>query len=338
MTRSETLKVLITSRVAAEFGQQLLAVGRKHGTDIRFAEYPGTVSTDADVAFFSRELFLGSSMNQYSSELQGFFDLLEVQENLRWIHLFSAGVDFAPVRRLLARGMTITTSSGANAIPMAQSVLAAVLAHSRGMPRWIAAQQRRQWEPAPLREWPVDLEGQTMVVVGMGPIGREIARLSKFFGLKVVAVRRQATELPPNCDEVHGPESLSALAPRTDWLVVAAPLTDETRGLVGDGILRLLPVHAKVINVGRGEIVDEVALAARLQAGQLGGAYLDVFAHEPLSASSPLWDIPNVIVSPHSAALSKGNVGRQFGYFLSNLDAMLAGAPMRNVVSGTPLK
>ena len=134
-------------------------------------------------------------------------------------------------------------------------------------------------------------------------------------------------------DEMHPPAELFALLARADWLVLACPLTDETRGVIDEAALATLPAGARVINVARGEVVDEAALIAALQAGHVGGAYLDVFAQEPLPAESPLWDLPNVIISPHNSAVAAGNERRATGFFLRNLQAWAKGEPMENDAS-----
>jgi phosphoglycerate dehydrogenase-like enzyme len=136
-------------------------------------------------------------------------------------------------------------------------------------------------------------------------------------------------------DEMRAPEELAALMPRADWLVLACPLTPETRGLVDAKLLAALPKTARVINVGRGEIVDEPALIEALRSGALAGAYLDVFQKEPLPADSPLWDLPNVLVTPHNSIASAGNQQRIYDIFVQNMQRLHAGKPLLNEVTAT---
>jgi len=168
-------------------------------------------------------------------------------------------------------------------------------------------------------------------VYGLGGIGMEIARLARALGLYVVGVRRTASKTGP-CDEIHTPDKLPELLARSDWLVIACPLTAETRGTINATLLAKLPRGARVINIARGEIVDEPALVAALQSGHLAGAYLDVFAQEPLPPDSPLWDTPNVIVTPHNASASAGNDARVNAIFLDNLKRWNRNEPLINEV------
>jgi phosphoglycerate dehydrogenase-like enzyme len=170
-----------------------------------------------------------------------------------------------------------------------------------------------------------------MVVVGMGKIGTEIARLARVLGLHVVGVRRSAAKTE-HVDEMRTPAELAALLPACDWLVIACPLTDETRGMVDASLLARLRPGARFINIGRGEIVDEPALIAALESGQLGGAYLDVFAQEPLPPDSPLWTLPNVVVTPHNSSASAGNAARVNAIFFDNLKRWRQNQPLVNEI------
>ncbi|MGE3289737.1 MAG: D-2-hydroxyacid dehydrogenase, partial [Pseudonocardia sp.] len=164
------------------------------------------------------------------------------------------------------------------------------------------------------------------------PIGRAIGRLLRGLGMRVRGVGRSARDDDPDFGDVASPADLPRLLPETDYVVLAAPLTDETRGLVGAAELRAMRPTARLINVGRGELVDEAALVAVLEAGGIGGAALDVFEREPLPASSPLWALPGVIVSPHMSADAVGWREQLADLFLDNLRRWCAGRPLRNVV------
>ena len=275
-----------------------------------------TGNFDADPVFTRR--FLGSTLHA---------------PNLRWMHLPNAGVDHPVFKQLLEHGVRLTTSSGATAEPIAQTAISGLLALARGFPRWWAAQRRHQWLPHQRGvHTPRDLRGQTMVIVGLGAIGNEIARLAQALGLRVIGVRRSVRTAGDHADDLQPPAALLGVLPSCDWLVIACPLTDETRGLIGAAALTRLPASAHVINVARGQIIDEAALIAALQHGTLAGAYLDVFAEEPLPPESPLWDLPNVLISPHDSAASSGNADRVSELFLRNLEHWARGEPLENEV------
>jgi phosphoglycerate dehydrogenase-like enzyme len=201
---------------------------------------------------------------------------------------------------------------------------------SRGFPRWLDAQRRAAWEPHAEAEIPGDLRGQTLLVFGLGAIGNEIARLARALGLHVIGVRRSPATAEDAVDALHPPARLRDLLPCADWLALACALTDETRGVIDAEALALLPRGARVLNVSRGGVVDEPALIDALRDGRLAGAYLDVTAEEPLPPASPLWTLPNVIVTPHNASVSRGNEARQSALFLQNLVRYGRGQPLLN--------
>jgi phosphoglycerate dehydrogenase-like enzyme len=168
-------------------------------------------------------------------------------------------------------------------------------------------------------------------LVGWGPVGQEIGRLLQAIGLQVVVVRRSSVGSGPGVRSVSA-TALHEVLPLADWLVLACALTADTRGMIGARELALLPAHCGVVNISRGDVVDESALIDALRAGRLAGAYLDVFAKEPLPEDSPLWNLPNVIVTPHSAGFSDGNEERVAVMFLANLGRWARGEPLRNRV------
>lgn len=244
---------------------------------------------------------------------------------LQWLHTFSAGVDHPVFQSFLARGVSLTTSSGSSASPIAQTVMMYLLALTRDLPRWLRAQAEHRWDQRAIRE----LDGLTMGVVGMGPIGQEVARLGQAFGMRTIGLRRTVTGEEP-C-ETWTLDRLHELAAAVDVLVVAIPLTENTRGLIDASVLAALPPQALIVNIARGEVVDEAALVESLRSGHLGGAGLDVFATEPLEADSPLWDLPNVIVTPHSSGTTDRSHGRAVDIFVDNLARRAAGEPLRNL-------
>jgi phosphoglycerate dehydrogenase-like enzyme len=179
---------------------------------------------------------------------------------------------------------------------------------------------------------PRDLAGQTAVIIGWGPIGQQIAASLRLLGLRLAVVRSSAD--PAAADvETLAFEEIGRVLPRADWLLLACPLTSRTRGLIDASAISRLPDGAHLINVARGELVDEPALIEALAGGKLGGAFLDVFAHEPLPPESPLWSFDNVIATPHSAGFSDGNAARVTELFIDNLRRWLAGEKLRNEVA-----
>jgi phosphoglycerate dehydrogenase-like enzyme len=325
--------VLVSRSFARTFGAELEAAARAAGLTCELLLLPedpaARLSAEecarVEVSYFSGDIFPVLSRSFFSATAQA--------TNLRWLHVFNAGVDNPVFRGFLDRGVRLTTSSGSTAKPIAQTAIGGMLMLARGFPRWAELQRRHAWEPARGEDSPADLDGQTMVVFGVGAIGNEVSRLARAIGLHVVGVRRSPARDGDHVDEMHPPAELPALLPRADWLVLACPLTGETRGVIDEAALEKLPTGARVINVARGEVVDEAALIRALQAGQVGGAYLDVFAQEPLPAESLLWDLPNVIISPHNSAVAAGNEGRAAGFFLRNLQAWAKGEPMENEAS-----
>ena len=250
--------------------------------------------------------------------------------NLQWLHIGFAGTDTPIFRELMERGVTVTNSSGAAAEPIAQTAIAGMLALNRDLPRWAALQRKHEWKRG--QHAPPDLRGQTMVVLGLGAIGAHVARMARAFGLHVIGVRRTPASLEDGIDEWVPPDRLREVLPRADWLAITVPLTPRTHHLIDAGALALLPRGAHILNVARGAVIDEAALIESLRAGHLGGAYLDVFEVEPLPETSPLWDFPNVIVTPHDSNVSAGNAARFDAIFAEQLELWAAGQPLTRVV------
>ena len=266
-------------------------------------------------------------------------DLPELATNLRWVQATSAGIGQLVRRLAYDRRLPqtiFTTSSGVHARPLADFCLMAMLAFAKGLSRMVNDQQRQHWERYAGRE----LGGRTLGVVGMGHIGTEVARLAKAMDMRVLGVKRAAAGIDPrslHLDEVHPPNALNDVLRRAEFLVLIAPHTDETERMIGARELALLPAGAGVINIGRGALIDEGALIAALQSGHLGGAALDVFAKEPLPKDNPLWNMPNVLISPHSASTSDRENARITDLFCRNLRHYLAGEPLLNVLDTNKL-
>ena len=253
---------------------------------------------------------------------------------LRWVHATSAGAgEVVRTAKLPAEALervTITTSSGVHAIPLAEFAILGLLAIAKDLPRFAEDQRARAWPELrhPLRE----LDGQTLFLIGVGEIGRETARLAKAFGMRTVGIRRSQGPPPEHVDEVHGPDRLAELAGRADAMVVSLPLTEETAGMIDRATIGRLPPSCIFVNIGRGGVVDEPALIEALRERRIAGAALDVFATEPLPQDSPLWDLPNVLVTPHAVALSARENERIVELFVANLRRYLDGEPLAKVV------
>lgn len=254
---------------------------------------------------------------------------------LRWIHLPSAGVEHALFPELLASDVVITHTRGVHDDAMAEHALGVMLAFARQLHRARDAQRERRWSQRELWTGPPAFEalaGTTLVIVGYGSIGHAVARRARALGQTVIGVRRRPTGPDRDADEVHGMDALDRVLPRADWVLLLAPLTGATRGLLSRERLALLKPTARLVNLGRGALVDESALIDALRAGRLAGAGLDVCAEEPLPEASPLWELPNVILTPHVSGLGPRYWERVLEPFAENLRRFLAGAPLADLV------
>jgi phosphoglycerate dehydrogenase-like enzyme len=283
------------------------------------------------VAYITRDVTGASTKTRVLQDLQRFYEVMRASPHLEWVHVHSAGADRPIFAELRQRGIKVSTSSGANAQPVAHTALGAVLALGRRFADLWAAQQAQRWAPLVERPDVHDLTGQTAMVVGMGRIGAEIARMLQAIGMQVVGVTR--SELSGR--SAHSPEvctyaKMAAHLHRVHYLILACPLSPLTHQLVNAQVLRGLPQGACVVNVARGEVVDQTALIHALQSGHLGGAFLDVFETEPLDAASPLWRLPNVIISPHTAGHFAEHADRVQSLFLDNLGRFLSDTPLEN--------
>ena len=262
-------------------------------------------------------------------------DIVERAAGLKWLQLTSAGVDRLLDAPVVRSHVTVTTASGIHAVPISEFVIGAMLAFAKGLPRALRAQQDRAWRPY----WPEELEAKTVGVLGIGAIGARVVELSRALGMRVLALRRSAEgRVKGNgsgvmgADEVLGPEELPYLLAESDYVVVALPLTEETRTLIGEAELRAMKPSAVIVNIGRGAIIDEAALVRALKEGRIAGAALDVFQQEPLSRESELWGMDNVIVTPHISGGTPRYMERAVELFCHNLRRYVSEEALRNVV------
>jgi len=252
-------------------------------------------------------------------------------KRLKWIQLMSAGADRHLYPEMVESQVIMTNMSGAHAISIPEHVLSMIFTFTRRLPHWQDAQQERKWA---LREDDKfdELSGRTIGVMGLGSIGGELARKAKALGMRVVATKRRIVLCPDYVDELVPREERHRLIRAADFLVITCPLTRETEGLIGEAELRLMKSSAYLINPARGKIVDEAALICALKEGWIAGAALDVFAQEPLPSSSELWELENVIITPHIAGGSPHLAERKIAIFCENLLRYTSGQPLINVV------
>jgi len=247
---------------------------------------------------------------------------------LRWIHSASAGVDRITTPLVRERGLTVTNARGVFSRPIAEYVVMMSLAIARRLPQLLELQRERTWQPLRGRE----LSELTIGIIGYGSIGDEVARLVTPFGCRITATRRHPERGGADGVELFGLDQLHEVLRASDIVVVAAPLTEETAGLIGAEQLAEMREDAWLINIARGRLIDELALRRALESGWIGGAVLDVFSEEPLSPESPLYRTPNLIITPHTSWASDRVVERTVELFVDNLRAFRVGEPMRNVV------
>jgi phosphoglycerate dehydrogenase-like enzyme len=332
----QEIKVLCTLR----FGGDLLADLRAVSPRLRVVQQ--TCRSAGDVA---------SALQQHpdTQVLYAFYvptNLLELAPQLAWVQLHSAGADHLLDHPLMRSQVAITTASGIHATPIAEYVFASMLAHRWRVPYWTHCQREGEW---PAGRWALyarpELRGSTLGIVGYGSIGREVGRLGRAFGMRVLALRR-STRRPgegysvPDTgdpegtvpDRIYTPDSLHVMLAQCDYVVVALPLTPETEHFIGEAELRAMKPTAYLVNIARGAIVDERILIQALREGWIGGAGLDVFEEEPLPPDSPLWDLENVLISPHVAGFTPHYDERAAQLFARNLARYLAGEPLLNLV------
>ena len=244
---------------------------------------------------------------------------IRANPGLRWVQATAAGageqVRAAKLTSEELAQVTVTSSSGVHAGPLAEFCMLGLLTFVKDLPRLQADQRARSWDHYPMAE----LRGLTLLVVGLGKIGLEVARLAKSFGMRVIGINRTGESDSCDVEETHDLSALSDLVAIADTVVISLPLTDETRGLIDADAIAAMKPTAIVVNVGRGGVIDEDALTEALHQRRIAGAALDVYATEPLPAQSALWELPNVLLSPHTAALSVHENERIVTLFAENL-------------------
>lgn len=256
-------------------------------------------------------------------------------KKLRWIHSPAAAVHQLMFPEMVASNVVITNARDVHGPVVAEHAIAVMLALAKKLPAAFRYQstarwgQQAMWEQEPML---AEIHASRVIVIGLGSIGREFARRARALGAHVIAIREHPERGPETANEVTGMAELGRRLPEADFVVLAAPLTASTQALMNHDRLSLMKESAYLINVSRGPLIDDDALIAALEAEQIGGAALDVFAEEPLPRSSPYWDLPNVLITPHTAAVTPKLWERHYRQISANVRRFLAGEPLEGAV------
>jgi len=269
---------------------------------------------DADAAYgggwLQRDIFLAAS------------------EKLRWVQIGGAGVDATLYPEMVESDVILTNASGAFDIPISEHVFSMILCFSRGLNMFIRHQLEGVWRGTSLMQ----LAGQTILIIGLGNIGLAVAQRAHGFEMRILAIDPMATEKPDYVERLEKSDKLHDLLSEADFVAICCPLTKTTFKMIGEAEFQKMKPSAHIINIARGKIIDEAALIRALQEKKIAGAGLDVFEQEPLPADSPLWQMPNVVITTHSAGAAPPTGERSFQIFRENLRRFVAGEPLTNVV------
>ncbi|WP_456272728.1 D-2-hydroxyacid dehydrogenase [Bacillus sp. AK031] len=256
--------------------------------------------------------------------------VLHNQTPLRWIQTWSAGVDSMPLAIMQESGIHVTSANGVHAYPISETIFALMLGLTRKIHTYVRNQAEKTWAHSGLK---LEIHEKTIGIIGVGAIGRETAKIAKAFGMKTLGIRHSGKDTD-YVDEMYKTDQMANVLPRCDYVVVTVPLTAETKGMFGEEEFDLMKPSAFLINIGRGETINEDALISALKSGSIAGAGLDVFAKEPLEENSPLWGMENVIVTPHTAGSTEYYTKRVIeDIFIPNLkEYITGGTPPKNLV------
>jgi glyoxylate/hydroxypyruvate reductase len=333
----DAVHVLIASPLEAEHADRIAAADPRvrllYAPDLlpvpRYPSDHGGIKRDLDAAELRRWADLRALADvSFDFDWQA-PDQMQVNcPNLRWIQGTSAGIGGLLERTGLIRApIVFTTAAGVHGVPLAEFALFGLLYFAKGAPVLAQWKAERHWQ----RHSTAQLRGSSALLVGLGGVGREVARLLAAAGVRVVgAGRPERTYQVPGVSSYVVDTEIGSTLPTVDALILACPLTARTFRLIGRDQLKLLPRGAVVVNVSRGQVIDEAAMIDLLSSGHLGGACLDVFETEPLPTTSPLWDLPNVLISPHSASTVAAENRLITDLFIDNLSRWLTGQPLRN--------
>jgi phosphoglycerate dehydrogenase-like enzyme len=280
---------------------------------------------EADGSLDEAEVYL----HWWSFQIPDLLDrIVNAAPRLRWVQIPAAGVERFLTPATQRPSLVLTNGSGLHAIPIAEFVLAAILAHAKRLGDFRTAQQEQRWNRfTPLQE----LWGAKLLIIGLGGIGQAIAERANAFGMSVWGSRRHPSPFP-GIERVVGPDGWRELLSEADYVVIAAPFTSQTHNLIDEQALRSMRPDAYLVNIARGQLIDEVALERALREGWIAWAALDTFVEEPLPADHPFWNLPNLSISPHTSASSPRIMERIVDLFLDNLSRYRSGQPLLNIV------
>lgn len=255
---------------------------------------------------------------------------LQGQSQLNWLQVWSAGVNSMPLEELASRNIQLTSASGVHAFPISETIYGLMLALTRKIHTYVKNQQSKTWHHAHMNG---EMHEKTVGIIGVGAIGKETAKIAKAFGMKVIGIRHSGQN-EDYVDEMYKQDQLNEILPLCDYVVITLPLTKETNRMFGMEQFKRMKSTAFLINIGRGEIVDELALVQALMEKEIAGAGLDVFEKEPLSIDSPLWELENVIITPHTSGSTEHYNKRVMNdIFIPNLKNYINGkTPTINLV------
>lgn len=260
-------------------------------------------------------------------------DELKKAKNLRWLNLPSAGADnYTDVNAYVNKDIILTNSSGVYGLPIAEHVFAMILSFNRNLQEYAYLKEKKSWEMILNTK---DFYGSTVGIIGFGDIGKEIAIRAKAFGARVLVVKRKPSQVPEYVDELYITEEIDQVLKQSDYIVLTLPATKNTKGIISRDRINIMKPGAYLVNIGRGELIDQEALIEALRENKIGGAGLDVMTPEPLPADSPLWELPNVIITQHSSGLSVGNDTRRVKLFADNLERYVNNEKLVNIVDFT---
>ncbi len=262
---------------------------------------------------------------------------LAAATKLKWIHSPAAAVHALLIPELVASNIVVTNGSEVHAPAVAEHVITMILALAKELPQAARFQQKHEWgqsQMAASKPGVRDFKGATLGLIGAGSIGREVARLASALGMKVIAVRHDVSRgTPEHIQRVYGMSDIDKLLGEADYVVLAVPVTPQTIGLMSAERIAQMKPEACLINVGRGQLLDDAAFVEAMRARKIGGAALDVFLEEPLPKGSPLWDLERVLITPHTAGVSNNTWERQYGFFSEDLRRYIAGEELLGVVN-----
>jgi phosphoglycerate dehydrogenase-like enzyme len=260
---------------------------------------------------------------------------LKDARKLKWIHSTAAGVAQLMYPELRDSGITVTNPSGIFSVPMAEHTMGLLLALARNFPDSVRQQERARWSQQEIWDKPqhlTELNGRVLLIVGYGSIGREVAKRARAFDMRVWGMTRSGKGEQAHVEKIFAAKQLHEVLPGADYVLICAPETPETKNLIGAAEIAKMKRGARLINVGRGSLLDEAALVQALESGALGGAALDVAAEEPLHAESPLWKAPNLFITPHTSGVSDQLWDRETAILIELLERWFDGRELFNRV------